>query len=160
MKILDLSAGNRAIWVNKQHPLVTFLDRRESVNPTVVCDTRAIPEVVGYDFDLLVFDPPHINFGINANCSKVYGHHTTAEIMDTIEKTSVEAHRVSRIDALMIFKWNDHDTPLMKVLNLMPHWEPLFGHITKDGPGSKTFWVCLRRLAKPTSVNLKLWDIV
>lgn len=25
-------------------------------------------------------------------------------------------------------------------------WEPLFGHLTKDGPRSQTFWVMLRRI--------------
>lgn len=42
MKILDMSAGNRAIWIDKNNPLVTFLDRRPEVNPTFVCDTKTL----------------------------------------------------------------------------------------------------------------------
>lgn len=80
MKILDMSAGNRAIWFDKNNPLVMFLDKRESVNPTIVCDTRNIPESAGKDFDLVVFDPPHLNTGKNSNMAKCYGYHTTAEI--------------------------------------------------------------------------------
>ena len=63
IKILDLSAGNRAIWWDKNHPLATFLDKRAEVEPTYVCDTREIPAEVGADYDLFVFDPPHANFG-------------------------------------------------------------------------------------------------
>ena len=146
MKILDLSAGRRAIWFDKKNPLTTFLDKRPEVEPDFVCNTTDIPEEVGRDFDLLVFDPPHMNCGPGSNMSKTYGHHTYAEILETIEGTAKEAHRVSKAGALMAFKWNDHDVKLPRVLRLMPQWTPLFGHLTKDGPGSKTFWVMLKRV--------------
>lgn len=146
IKILDLSAGNRAIWFNKNHPLAMYLDKREIVKPTIICDTRNIPESVGKDFDLICWDPPHKNCGPNSDMSKRYGYHTTAEILDTIEKTAIEAHRVSRSGALMALKWNSADIALKRVFALMPQWEPLFGHLTKDGPRSQTYWVMLRRL--------------
>ncbi len=146
MKILDLSAGRRAVWFNKNHPFAMYLDKRAEVNPTIVCDTRKIPTEVGDDYDLVVWDPPHCNTGKNSNMAKAYGHHTTAEILDTIEKTAVETHRVTKPNALMAFKWNTHDIRLERVFNLMPHWEPLFGHLTKDGPRSQTYWVMFRRL--------------
>lgn len=145
MRILDLSAGRRAIWFNKNHPLATYLDKRAEVNPTIVCDTRSIPEEAGSGYDLIVWDPPHMNCGPNSNMSKVYGYHTTAEILDTIEKTAAEADRVSNSNALMAFKWNNHDITLKRVFDLMPQWEPLFGHLTKDGPGSQTYWTMLRK---------------
>lgn len=146
MKILDLSAGRRAIWFDKNHPMATFIDRRAEVSPTIVADTTALPIEVGGEYDLVVFDPPHMNCGPNSNMSRVYGHHTTAQILQTIAGTSKEAHRVSRPGALMALKWNDHDISLKRVFDLMPEWEPLFGHLTKDGPGSKTYWAMLRRL--------------
>lgn len=93
MKILDLSSGNRAIWFNKNHPLACYLDKRSEVHPTIVCDTRNIPIEAGVDFDLIVWDPPHMNCG--------------------------------------------------------PKSEALFGHLTKDGPGSQTYWCMLRRLSDP-----------
>lgn len=148
MRILDLSAGNRAIWFDKNHKDTTYIDKRESVNPDVVCDSRELPDSIGNDFDLLVFDPPHVNFGATSNMSKTYGHHTTEEIRDIIVRTAKEVHRVSKKDALMAFKWNDHDQPLMNVIGLMAdYWEPLFGHLTRNGPSAKsqTYWVMLRR---------------
>lgn len=141
-----MSAGNRAIWFNKEHPLATFLDKRESVKPDVVCDTTAIPDSVGKDFDLVVFDPPHLNTGKNSNMAKCYGHHTTKEILETIEGSGKEAHRITRSNALMALKWNTHDIKLQRVFALLPLWEPLFGHLTKDGPRAQTYWIMLRRL--------------
>lgn len=145
MKILDLSAGNRAIWFNKSHPDCLYIDKRKSVRPDLIADTRALPKLP-HRYSLLVFDPPHMNCGRKSNMSKVYGYHTTRTILDTIAKTGSQAYQVSKPNALMAFKWNDHDIPLSRALNLMlPFWEPLFGHLTKDGPGSKTYWVMLRR---------------
>lgn len=146
MKILDLSAGNRAVWFNKNHPLATYLDKRPEVNPTVVCNTNSIPESVGSDYDLICWDPPHMNCGPASNFSSTYGYHKTAEILETIRQTGSEAHRVTKKDALMALKWNSHDIKLTRVLALLPQWEPLFGHLTKDGPRSQTYWVMLRRL--------------
>ncbi len=146
MKILDLSAGRRAIWFNKNHPLAVYLDKRPEVNPTVVCNTNSIPDSVGKDFDLVVWDPPHKNCGPNSNMSRVYGHHTTAEILETLAKTSREAHRITKPNALMALKWNTGDIKLDRVFGLLTGWEPLFGHLTKDGPRSQTYWAMLRRI--------------
>lgn len=146
MKILDLSAGNRAIWFNKNHPLAMYLDKRAEVKPTIVCDTREIPFSVGSGYDLVVWDPPHMNCGPNSNMSKCYGYHTTKEILDTLEKTSIEAHRVTKENALMALKWNSHDIKLERVFKLLTQWEPLFGHLTKDGPRSQTYWIMLKRI--------------
>ena len=154
MKILDLSAGRRAIWFNKNHPFAVYLDKRPEVEPTIVCNTRDIPESVGSGFNLVCWDPPHMNCGPNSNMSKVYGYHTTAEILETIELTGKEAYRVTAENALMAFKWNDHDIRLERVLKLLPNWEPLFGHLTKDGPGSQTYWVMLRRIDEPNELRL------
>lgn len=148
MRILDLSAGNRAIWWDKKYRDALFVDKREAVKPDIRCDTCSLPDEVGVGYDLLVFDPPHANFGANSNFSKSYGHHTAAEIKATILGTAQEAHRVSRPDALMAFKWNDHDTKLSTVLALMdPWWEPLFGHnvSSRTKHSSTTYWVLLRR---------------
>lgn len=148
MKILDLSAGNRAVWYDKKNPLALFLDIRAEMNPDIVCDTKALPKEVGADYDLVVFDPPHVNCGKTSHMAKCYGHFTTKQILETVEGSAKEAHRVTKPNALMALKWNDHDIRLQRVFDLMPQWEPLFGHITKDGSTSKsqTYWCLLRRL--------------
>ncbi len=151
MRILDLTAGNRAIWFDKDNPLATFLDKRTEVNPCFVCDIKHIPEEVGNEFDLIVFDPPHENVGPNGHMTKRYGHSTREEIIQTISGAARESHRVSKENALMAFKWNDHAFKLDRVLDLMSeYWEPLFGHHLRNRGGSEaktqSFWVLLRRL--------------
>lgn len=154
MRILDMSAGNRAMWLDKNNPLVTFLDKRPEVKPTFVCDTKNIPDDVGDGFDLVVFDPPHENVGAKSHMAKRYGHSTRSEIIETIKGSAKEAHRVSRENALMAFKWNDHAFKLDKVLELLwPYWTPLFGSHLKNRGGadakSQSFWVMLRRVSNP-----------
>lgn len=153
MKIIDLSCGFRAIWFDKKNPLVTYLDKREECSPDFVCDTTEIPQSIGTDFDLIVFDPPHENVGANSHMATRYGHHTRSEIVRTIIGTAKEAHRISREEALMAFKWNDHAYSLDKALDLMrEYWTPLFGHHLRNRGGTQTktqsFWVMLLRKHK------------
>ena len=148
MKILDLTAGNRAVWFNKHHPDCTYLDLRSEVDPDIVADSRDIPASVGTGYSLVVFDPPHVNGGAKGNISRDYGHHTSEEIRDIIQRSAREAHRVSVPDALMAFKWNDHDQKLKTILDLMAEWwEPLFGHKTasRTKHSCQTYWVMLHR---------------
>lgn len=147
-RIVDMTAGNRAIWFNKRQPGTVFLDIREEVEPTFVVDATNT-HLADDHFDLVVFDPPHVNFGKNARMSKNYGHHTTAQIKALITGAAKEAHRISRREAFMAFKWNDHDQKLPSVLKLMSkYWEPLFGHVVsarKATRANATYWVMLKR---------------
>ena len=150
IRILDVSAGNRAVWIEKGCDLATFIDNRPEAKADFYCDSRAIPDEVGKDFDLILFDPPHVTMGPNCNMAKTYGQANAASIRSTIEGTAAETHRVSRPGALMSFKWNDHDIKLDTVLALMDkYWRPLFGHHMRNRGGkaaqSQTYWVQLVR---------------
>ena len=73
MKILDATCGTRSIWYQKNHPYVTFMDKRNGiqhsthkdnprkikVNPDIVCEWKDAPFPDNH-FDMIVFDPPHI----------------------------------------------------------------------------------------------------
>ena len=144
LKILDVSAGKRAVWFNKKHPNAVYLDIRPEVDPDIVADSRELP-FENESFDLIVFDPPHLNCGKNSIMGKRYGSWTQSHITDTIIRTGEETARVGKKNCILIFKWNDHDIPVMRILPLLNKWEPLFGHLTKDGPGSKTYFVTLRK---------------
>jgi hypothetical protein len=149
MKILDLSAGHRGVWFDRANPDTLFVDHCEEVGPQVVADSRQLPLRDG-QYDLIVFDPPHVNFGAKSNMSKDYGHYTTATIRDTLVKTAQEAHRVARSGAMMSFKWNDHDQSFAKVLELLrPYWQPLFGARTaqRTKHSAITAWVMLQRVS-------------
>lgn len=158
MKILDMSAGWRHIWYDKNNPLVTYLDIRPEVKPTHVCDTREIPIEVGDNFDLVVFDPPHQNLGKGSWMSHQYGYSTMNHIEDTVIKSAVEAWRLTKTNALMAFKWNDCGRRLEKVLPLLRGWEPLFAH-GLNIPGrhkSQTYWVMLKRANMPPPPRLNV----
>lgn len=147
IKIIDFTAGNRAIWFDKQNPWTVWLDKRVECSPTIVCDSKMTMFPKEY-FDLCVFDPPHVNFGKNAKLTKNYGHHTTKEIKELISGVAKEAHRVVRTNGLMAFKWNDHDIKLEKAIGLLePFWIPLFGQRTsvRTARASTTYWVQLVR---------------
>ena len=157
MKILDLSAGNRAVWFDKNHPDAVFVDIRPEVRPSIVADTRALPAEVGEGYDLIVFDPPHKNNAASGKMAHNYGHWDAAHIRSTVIGTAKEAHRVSRHDALMAFKWNDHTNKLSTVLGWMSDWwEPLVGHgVTgQQRHKSMTSWVLLRRRDEATPFML------
>jgi hypothetical protein len=148
MKILDLSAGNRAVWFDKDHRDATYIDVRPEVAPTIVADARALPAEVGIDFDLIVLDPPHKNNGASGNMTVNYGHWTAEQIKDIVIGSAKEAHRVARPDGLMALKWNDHTRKLTSVLAWISEWwEPLFGHgmEPQQRGRSTTSWVMLRR---------------
>lgn len=148
MKVLDLSAGNRAVWFNKAHPDAIYVDIRPEVSPDIVADSRALPAEIGAGFDLIVFDPPHKNNGPNFGMARSYGCFDHDHIRSTIAETAKEAHRVARDDGLMAFKWNDHALKLSSVLQLLaPYWEPLFGHgVSHQQRATATSWVMLRRV--------------
>jgi len=150
-----MSAGMRAIWFNKKHPDAVYLDHRSEIapsdcnrrsSPDIVCDTRSMPSAVGAGYSLIVFDPPHVSLGASGTFGTRYGSYSVAEIRDIIKRSASEAHRVSLPDALMAFKWNDHDQKLKDILSLMEDWwEPLFGQQTARHKMSETYWVMLRR---------------
>lgn len=148
MKILDLSAGNRAVWFDKSHRDALYVDVRPEVGPDIVADARSLPEEIGTGYDLVLFDPPHKNSAASGNMSKRnYGHWTHDQIREIIVGSAKEAHRVSKPDGLMAFKWNDHSLKLKTALGLMSMWwEPLFGHgVCGQQRSSMTSWVMLRR---------------
>jgi hypothetical protein len=155
MKIIDLSAGSRAVWFDKNHRDALYVDVRPEVKPDVVADARELPAEIGTGYDLVVFDPPHKNSAASGTMSKRnYGWWTAEQITEIIVGTAKEAHRITRPNALMAFKWNDHTRKLSSVLKLMtPWWEPLFGHGVREQQrhATMTTWVMLRRrdLAAP-----------
>lgn len=152
MRVLDVSAGRRAIWFDKEDAVATFVDHREEVRPGIVCDSRTLDGVEG-PFDLIVFDPPHTNTGKCSAMTKRYGHTTAAQLDVLLAETAKATHRVSKPDALMAFKWSDRDRKLTSVLPwLSPYWRPLFGHGVSSRPRrstgtrqSVTYWVMLVR---------------
>mgnify|MGYP001591996162 CR=1 FL=1 len=159
-RILDLSAGNRAMWYDKNCPLATFVDIRPEMKPDIVADSRNLQSTVGEGYDLVVFDPPHTNFSKNSDMAKTYGYLTGPEIVRLVKETAREAYRVTSYGAFLIFKWNDRDRSLKSVLEMLePYWMPLFGQISatrrrRSGSDkmSSTYWITLVRRDDPIDI--------
>lgn len=147
MRILDLSAGNRAVWFDKTYAGAVYVDIRSTVKPSVVADSRNLP--FNGPFDLVLFDPPHKNNGAESGMTRSYGHWTAEQITSIVRDTAKEAYRVASKNALMAFKWAEHTRTLANVLALLaPWWVPLFGHgVSHQQKG--TSWVMLRRFVWP-----------
>lgn len=161
MRILDATAGNRGIWFDKNYPDATFIDVRakgetsELHQENQVADCRHTPFRAG-TFDLVVFDPPHMAIGPNAEMAKRYGSFSSAYIRELCAAAFVEFYRVLRPDGLVAFKWNDHDTPLSRVLPISG-FDALVGVrvARRMHHKSETSWVLLRRRATNDQARLE-----
>lgn len=145
LNILDATCGNRAMWFDKSCPLATFIDVRPEVKPDIVLDC-APTSFEDKQFDLIVFDPPHVNVGANSQMAISYGHFTTAHIKELVNQAFMEFYRILKDNGVVIFKWNDHDTKLETVIKLAdPFFLPLFGQKTasKTKHSSSTYWVTM-----------------
>lgn len=147
--ILDVCCGPKMMWFDiSSHDGVICGDRR-SENHTL-CDGREInvsPDVI-YDFkqlpfpdnsfDLIVFDPPHMEtLGYNSWMAKKYGV-LFAGWKEQLHAGFFECIRVLRTNGTLIFKWNETDISTNDILKVLGY-TPLFGH--KSGKHSKTIWM-------------------
>ena len=126
------------------------MDIDPSKKPDVVGDVRSLP-FKNEIFEMVIFDPPHVPFGPNANMAKDFGHFNTQHIKSMIREGFPEMARVLFSKGKMIFKWSDHDISLEKILALGSKFIPLCGHKTAyhTKHASKTFWVLLEKGERP-----------
>lgn len=151
--VLDACCGDRAFWFDKKNPDVLFADKRvmppeivgNGINarirkclPDKVMDFRKM-DIPDNTFKMIVFDPPHLFVGENSYMAKCYGALDRETWEEDLRKGFSECFRVLQPNGILIFKWNEHDILLKKILELAPH-KPLFGH--PSGKAQKTHWVC------------------
>jgi len=150
--ILDACCGSRMFWFDKQNPDVLFTDNR--TEDIILCDGRTLEikpdmEVDFTDmpfedetFKMVVFDPPHMNkLGKNTWMAQKYG--VLLPTWETDIKAGFdESMRVLKKEGFLIFKWNEAQITLNKVLEVIKV-KPLFGHIT--GKHGKTIWLCFMK---------------
>lgn len=152
--VLDACCGTRMFWFDRNDPRAVFTDCRTAthevkdvssrggtrtlmVAPDIEADFTNLP----FDdntFALVCFDPPH--FQRNGDTSWVglkYG--TLAPGWeDMIRRGFAECFRVLRPAGTLVFKWNEGEIPVSKVLSLTPE-KPLFGN--KCGKSAKSHWL-------------------
>ena len=156
-------------WFDKSNPNVLFQDIRtetcivsDSSQKTGQREIIVKPDIEGdftsmnfldESFSLVVFDPPHMSsLGANSWMAKKYGR-LDNDWQDVIRDGFSECFRVLKENGILIFKWNEYDIPLKKVLTLSEEL-PLFGH--PSGKQQKTHWICFMKIkgsAKNPSYN-------
>lgn len=161
-KILDVCCGGRMFWFDKKHPDVLYVDRRTvkpmmvglgknarmfSCEPDKIMDFRRL-DLPDESFSLVVFDPPHLaTLGRKSYMAQKYGVLDPKTWEQDLQKGFSECFRVLKDGGFLIFKWNEVEIPLSKILKLTPQ-KPLFGH--PSGKTQKTHWVCFMKLLTTT----------
>lgn len=154
-RILDACCGSRMFWFDKENPDVEFVDIREmdceaiwksgdgkatrycSIHPTTVADFTDLP-FEDNSFYHVVFDPPHMtSLGENSWMAKKYGRLTDGW-QQMLRDGFSECMRVLKPNGTLIFKWNEYDIPVKKILDVIGY-KPLYGH--KSGKQQKTHWM-------------------
>lgn len=151
--ILDMTAGSRMFWWDKQNSLAVFLDKRREthmytdatvksgkrtlvIDPDIQCDwvKHDLPFSDG-TFHLVVFDPPHlVSAGEGSWLNAKYS--TLDDLWPAqIRRGFSEAMRVLKPYGTLVFKWNDDQIKLADVLHEITY-RPLFGD-----KRSKTHWL-------------------
>ena len=158
-RVLDVCCGSRMFWFDKADTRATFVDiRREDcsatdnshgpggrrsivISPDVLADFAALPFRDGL-FDLVAFDPPHLTkAGQNSWLAKKYGK-LPAEWGQMLTAGFSECFRVLRRGGTLVFKWNETDIPVARILELAPQ-PPLFGN--RCGKSAKTHWIVFQK---------------
>ena len=173
MKILDATCGFKGMWFQKNHSLVTFMDKRKGifnhfekstikVEPDVVCNWDDTP-FDDNEFDMILFDPPHIiqnsTKGIMAT---KYGVLNPLTWKDDLSAGINELFRVLKQEGTFIFKWTETDkrTNIKNILELFPY-SPLFGTNSKSirSSSGKIYWIVfLKYEEKESKWDRKLHD--
>lgn len=150
--ILDACCGSKMMWFDKNNPNALFADiRTESY---ILCDGRALeikPDIEmdftdmpfkNETFFVVVMDPPHLKkLGKSSWMAKKYG--ILGFNWETVIKAGFdEGMRVLKTNGLLIFKWNEHQIPVNKIIEVIG-MKPLFGHPTRH---SKTIWMTFMKL--------------
>jgi len=152
--ILDACCGSRMFWFNKENPNVLFADIRTEIVeakdkscktgmrtieiiPDIEVDFRDMP-FKDNTFKMVVFDPPHLNkLGKDSWMAKKYGVLLPTWELD-IKTGFEECMRVLEPYGILIFKWNESQITVSKILEVIGH-QPLFGH--QSGKRSNTHWM-------------------
>ena len=152
--ILDACCGSRMFWFHRNEQRAVYCDNRYeshvltdksssggsrllTITPDVVSDFTMLPFKTA-TFQLVVFDPPHlVRNGRTGWLAKKYGKLGGCWEAD-LRLGFAECFRVLRSGGVLVFKWNEHEVPVSRVLSLTDE-RPLFGN--KCGKQAKSHWI-------------------
>lgn len=149
-------------WFDREHPDATFCDNRKESWTLVDKSSRGGSRIVSIDpdyiasftnlpfadnrFSLVVFDPPHLlRNGTKGRLAKKYGK-LGPDWQEDIRRGFLEGFRVLKPTGILIFKWNEHEIPVSKILALTPV-KPLIGN--RCGKNAKSHWIVFMKSEEP-----------
>jgi len=158
MKILDATCGFKGIWYQKNHPFVTFMDKRKEnllsnhkglgkrhiiIDPDIVSEWKDTPFEDNY-FDMVIFDPPHLIekrdkktlSSLNKSYGMLYKDNWREELRIGIKKL----FDVLKPEGIFILKWCENSAKVEEVIKLFPY-PPLFGSNTKSKGHTENYWI-------------------
>lgn len=141
--ILDVTAGYRVMWKNKNHPCAIYLDQKPECNPDVVTSYTDLSMIPSLSMKLVVFDPPHMIYYTDKSRSFLEEKYGILEPdwEERITKAIHEMWRVLDIFGVLVFKWNNNHIREEKLLKLFPI-EPLFGQVVGGSKGLRNYKLC------------------
>lgn len=158
-QVIDVCCGGKMFYFDKHNMDVEFCDirnethtlcdgREYSVSPDTVADFKNLPHE-DESFNLVVFDPPHLNHlaGDKSWLVKKYGK-LPEDFKTELKEGFSECFRVLKPGGTLIFKWSESDIKVSEILPLAPI-KPLFGH--KSGKQQKTHWIVFYK----TEINVE-----
>lgn len=140
--ILDVCCGSRMFWFDPRDRRAFFVDKRREthtlkdsssrggqrtlvVDPDIQADFTNLP-FEDNRFAMVVFDPPHlVRNGARGWLAKKYGKLNKADWREDIRKGFAECFRVLKPEGTLIFKWNEHEIPVSKIVALSPYPPPI-----------------------------------
>ena len=159
--VLDVCCGSRMFWFDRADPRAVYCDNRKEthvltdksskngsrmlvIEPDCLADFTALPFPDNH-FPIVVFDPPHlIRNGSSGWLAKKYGK-LRENWEDDIRLGFSECFRVLSPEGTLIFKWNERDIPVSKILSLTPE-VPLLGN--RGGRTAATHWIVFMKSSR------------
>lgn len=148
-------------WFDRSDARAVFMDSRKQsfllndksskggkrslvICPDAVADFTRMP-FKSATFRLVIFDPPHFKRnGETGWMAKKYG--TLADNWpDVLRAGFKECFRVLKPGGVLVFKWNENEIPLSKILKLTPE-KPVIGQ--RGGKNFQTHWVVFMKVAE------------
>ena len=163
--ILDACCSVKAMWYNKKHPNVVYIDirkepagflgygRKEELNQDFIMDFRKM-DFPDKAFKLVVFDPPHLSkLGKTSLFRNKFGCLNPETWQNDLKKGFKECWRVLDNYGTLVFKWSNSEIPFKKVLSLIEE-KPLFYNTTNYKSTSVTKWFCFMKIPKEDKEEL------
>ena len=162
MKILDATCGFKGIWYQKNHPFVTFMDKRKervkcisikdqrvshkrfyNINPDIVSEWKDAPFPDNY-FDMVIFDPPHLIINRDKKnlsaMDKEYGNLYKDNWRGVLREGIKKLFDILKPEGIFVLKWCENSAKVDEIIKLCPY-PPMFGSNTKSKGHTENFWI-------------------